>query len=307
MKIRVGILTTLLLLLLAGSASASYEVVSPEGLLGAAAVKVPGRVPLQTSVQRISPNPLDARADKPRSFYEDCMAWGNETSQPPCVYGNPGSKKTVVLFGDSRAQQYFPPLEKIALERNWRLVVLVRGNCFPAMVYGYEEFCDRWKRNMVRRILSQEKPQMVILGSATKRSYTLTRKGKELSREQSQPYLIRGMVRTIRTMKSIGAKVVVLRDQSMAPTPPAPCIAENPDNLGLCAFQPRDRRSRAFEMRAARETGVRIVDPQPLFCSLWTCPAVIGDVVVFLDNYHLTATYAATMKPWLEGQIPNIP
>lgn len=35
-------------------------------------------------------------------------------------------------------------------------------------------------------------------------------------------------------------------------------------------------------------------------CRTQRCPAVIGDVPVYLDGSHLTATFNATLAPYLE-------
>ena len=35
-------------------------------------------------------------------------------------------------------------------------------------------------------------------------------------------------------------------------------------------------------------------------------PPVIGDVLVLLDTYHLSATYAATLARWLERRLPRV-
>ena len=60
-------------------------------------------------------------------------------------------------------------------------------------------------------------------------------------------------------------------------------------------------------MRAAtRVAGAYPIDPTPLLCREDVCPAVIGDVVVYGQTTHLTATYAKTMTPWLDAQLPPV-
>jgi hypothetical protein len=47
---------------------------------------------------------------------------------------------------------------------------------------------------------------------------------------------------------------------------------------------------------AARQTpDVTAVDITPYFCDSTFCHAVIGGVVVYFDDHHLTATYAMTL------------
>lgn len=38
-------------------------------------------------------------------------------------------------------------------------------------------------------------------------------------------------------------------------------------------------------------------------CPDGTCPAVIGNILTFRDHSHLTATYAATLAPYVEEEV----
>jgi hypothetical protein len=58
--------------------------------------------------------------------------------------------------------------------------------------------------------------------------------------------------------------------------------------------------------RAAEEVGgVRLIDPTSEVCLEKTCPAVIGDVLVYRNGAHLTATYVRTLTPWLAEHLPE--
>lgn len=290
---------------MASNRNFQYEVVPKEDVRGAAAVRSPGKIPLQKKITKVSPDPALADKDYGQLFFDDCMAWDEEITQPECTYGNKDSDKKVLLFGDSRAMLYFPAIHKIAKKRDWRLVGLIRGNCTPAMV-TYEEFCDRWRRNMLTRIFQKEKPGMAIVSTATKNMYSVTVEGRKLSRKASQPYLIEGMVKTINTLRSLGTRVIILRDHTGSPFKASKCVARNPRNIKRCAFRPIDRSEKAFELAAARQTGTQVIDVQPMFCRPTICPAVIGDVPVYLDRYHITATYSETLAPWLARKIPDV-
>jgi hypothetical protein len=50
---------------------------------------------------------------------------------------------------------------------------------------------------------------------------------------------------------------------------------------------------------------VGLIDPTPVVCLEKTCPAVIGDVLVYRNGAHLTATYVRTLTPWLDKQLPE--
>lgn len=301
-KTAISLGAALLCLVLADGANA-FKVVGPGEVPGAEVVKKAWQVPFQKRVKVLSPSPKKASRDYAKSRGEGCMAWGETIIHPPCEYGKKDSDRTMVLFGDSRAQQYFAPIEKIARERGMRLVVMIRSNCFPAFVFSYERFCDSWRRQSLRRIIRREKPELVVIGSATKELYSLTKDGRKLSRDESQPFLVEGMARTIKLLEKAGSKVVIIRDQTFSPDDVPGCVKDNADDLSPCGFKPTSRLSRAFELEAARQTGARIIDPQSRFCSKSICPPVIGNSLVYLDSYHITSSFALTLTDWFRHRL----
>ena len=48
---------------------------------------------------------------------------------------------------------------------------------------------------------------------------------------------------------------------------------------------------------------VRFLDLADRVCGPDLCPAVIGNVLVYLDDNHLTASYSASMAPVVEGDV----
>jgi hypothetical protein len=109
---------------------------APESqVAGAAALQ--GDRSLQRSAKAVNPTPREAetKEHRPQMYADGCHLNPSETETPECVYGNLSSKTTVVLFGDSHAMQWFPTLNEIAKERNWRLVGLTKAACPPAEVH----------------------------------------------------------------------------------------------------------------------------------------------------------------------------
>jgi hypothetical protein len=41
----------------------------------------------------------------------------------------------------------------------------------------------------------------------------------------------------------------------------------------------------------------------PFFCDARRCPSVIGGVMVYRDHTHLTATYVATLAPYISREV----
>jgi hypothetical protein len=40
------------------------------------------------------------------------------------------------------------------------------------------------------------------------------------------------------------------------------------------------------------------LDPDDLVCSYDPCPVIVGDVLMWRDRSHLTATFARQLAPW---------
>lgn len=258
----------------------------------------------QEKAKKIKPTPLNAREDRGRMYEEGCLVQGETTESGDCSFGRKEGKKTVVLIGDSHALQYFPAMERIADERDWRLVGLSRGNCLIADM-EYRKYCDRWRANTLDRV-DRIKPELVVLSTSTLDRFRAKEDGEEMSRKDSQPHLVDGLTRTLKRLKKTGAKVAVIRDQARAPFLPHECVAENPDHLRKCDFEPKRRDEWAFDRDAAKRVNVKLIDPMPMLCRDGRCPSVIGDALVYRDTYHLSATFARTLAPWLKKQLPSI-
>jgi len=288
------------------AAQPTLEEAPAAAVAGAAAVRRDD-LTIQQRVGRIRPTPRDAKDDKGRMFADGCLTERSRTTSRRCVYGVEGASTTVVLFGDSHAMQWFPAVERIALERGWRLVGLTRAGC-PVADVDYLDGCDAWREHTLRRIEREERPALVITSSSTADRIRVRRDGERLSRADSQPLLIAGYARTLRRLRRTGAEVVVLRDQIKTSFDPPDCVAAHPRSLERCAFERRRIAGNGFDAAGARRVrGVRLLDPLNVLCRADRCPSVIGDALVYRDEYHLTATFAATLAPWLEKRLPLLP
>src|SRR5918995_787312 len=146
---------------------------APENQVAGAAALQNGHS-LQKSAKAVNPDPREAetKENRPQMYADGCHLNPPETEVPECVYGNPSSKTTVVLFGDSHAMQWFPALNKLAKERNWRLVGLTKAACPSAEVHIYNASlrrayreCDEWRGERAVRIVRERKPRPILTSS----------------------------------------------------------------------------------------------------------------------------------------------
>jgi hypothetical protein len=259
--------------------------------------------PQQESVEAVRPNPAAARSDKGPLWAEECVLVKDATEPPNCSTGRGDAKATVVLFGDSHALQWSPALLRVAEKKDWRVVSMVKAGCVIAQV-SYERSCDVWRFKAMRRIVRQVQPDLVVVSSSTGSRYEIVHEGKRLSREESQPHLVSGFALTLQRLKQAGAEVAVIRDQQLAPFSPPDCVSDHHDELNRCAFPSRRSRAEAFDAFGAARAGARLIDPVRVLCPRRRCRSVIGNVLVYRDSYHLSATFARTLAPWLERELP---
>ena len=278
-------------------------------MLGAQAVERGQK--LQRQAKEVRPNPRDAEDDRGEAFDDGCHLKETSLIESPesrCVFGDPAAENTVVTIGDSHGLMYAPPVIALARQHDWRAINMTRAGCTVAEV-EYRSECDDWRENTLSRI-EELRPSLVIISNGTDDGdrYAVTADGRQLDRDQSEPYLEQGFAKTLRRIKRTGAKVAVIRDIPHAPDDVLDCVAENPNDLEPCAYRPHRSAERAYDAHAARRVaGVTLIDPLPLICPDGLCPAVIGDALVYRNGYHLSATFAATMAPWLERKLPALP
>jgi hypothetical protein len=269
---------------------------------------------IQQTADKLRPNPRDADGDQPQ-MYGGCFVGHEGLDSPSCVYGDKRSKRTVVLFGDSHAMMWGPAMDVAAKRRGWRLVTLAKQGCTIAMapIYNgplgreYDE-CDTWRERTLRRIVRKEKPRLIVTDSVSRYEYMDGDQRFGPYSPESVRALTEGTAKTLRRLRGTGAPIVVMANGPTAPTNVPACVSDALHDLEKCAF-PKAGSVEGPPINkdaADRVAGVDVVDPLPVLCPGAKCPAVIGDVLVYRDNNHITATYSRTLGPWLSRQLPPL-
>jgi len=108
--------------------------------------------------------------ERPAVYDDGCHVNYGETESGDCTYGDIGSPKKVVLYGDSHAAQWFPALEQLARKNGFELISLTKSACSSVDspranqgAYKNSE-CEKWRENSIERI-QKIKPDAVILSS----------------------------------------------------------------------------------------------------------------------------------------------
>ena len=93
-----------------------------------------------------------------------------------------------------------------------------------------------------------------------------------------------------------GSSGSALVDNAQPTTDVMECITDDVETLSTCAF-PNESETTSIELASA--SGVPVLDLRPWICPTTICPVMIGDVLVYRQGSHLTATYATSLAPML--------
>jgi len=268
----------------------------------------------QRSAKAIRPNPLRAREDRSRAYYDGCLVGIEGTNSNRCLYGDPDGKRTLILFGDSHAMQYFPALEALAEARHWRLITLTKAECTPGEVrirsmVAEREYsqCDEWREETLRRIEAGDPRTATVVMSGDTVYTPYDGEGRELSGDAGAAAMESGYRSTLNRIHDAGLRTIVIKDLPASSSDVPSCVSEDPDRLDSCAFQREIDKHKEFDVRAAESApGAHLIDLTPEVCPGDLCRAVIGDALVYRDKSHLTATFARTLAPGLERELERV-
>jgi hypothetical protein len=265
------------------------------------------------SVRRIvlRMSPLAARRDVPGDA-RGCYVGYTSTAAPAgCLFGDPHGHTTVVLVGDSHAQQWFPAINRIAHNRHWRLWVWTKSACpmvdlgvHLARFQGRYPQCTAWRSAVLRRIRSLGHVDAVVVshfgGLATEMS---ARDGSLLGRRAVGPAWQRAWATTAASLSRVTSHVIVIRDVPLPSTDVPACLASHPHDARPCAFAHGPAFADADLLYTAEHAGAphtQFVDLSDVLCPDATCPVVWRDgTVIYRDSHHLTATVSRDLAPYL--------
>ncbi|HEY0000278.1 MAG TPA: SGNH hydrolase domain-containing protein [Actinoplanes sp.] len=233
---------------------------------------------------------------------EKCEAGPAADRIEPCVFGDRASSIKVVLYGDSHAGMWLPAMTAIADRRHWRLQFFGKPGC-PAVhitVWNQQESrpfveCDRFREHVAARIAA-ERPNLVVV---TNESYSQKR-GRGVLITPGEWRV--GLEKTLSTLRRSARRVVVLGDTPVLAESGPDCLAKNAHNVPACFTTRAAATARVWngaDESAAQASGAGYVSVLPWLCGL-VCTPVIGNVTVYRNRFHLTATYSRMMNGVLE-------
>jgi hypothetical protein len=262
----------------------------------------------------LTPSLVAARDDLPVIYSDGCHVDVASTAPGECVFGDRSSATTVVLFGDSHAAQWFPALERLAVEHGWRLVSMTKSACgtadatvFNGIVKRAYTECDQWRQAAIDRIAA-EKPALVVVSNS--RGYQLIVDGIATPVSKVAPDWDAALGRTLARLVPLAARIVVIGDTPRSNADPPVCLSAHLEDASACAMPYLKVVNLAYTRREAAiatAAGAGWVDPTAWICRTDRCPVVFGRFLIFRDQHHLTATYSRALAKQLYEAMGSAP
>lgn len=202
----------------------------------------------------------------------------------------------LVIIGDSHSQQWASALEPLTRERDINLAIHVMGRCdFNADLSAEPPFpeCGEWRAAM-REYLEDNPPDFVAMVGT-------------VSRINSDDNLLRpGLDETVEFLTGLGTQVIVFADNPRFDEDMFECVEDSAPDFELCD-SPGNVIMRETDLldHLDGKPGVYVADLTDAFCPDGVCRAVIGNIAVYIDNNHVTASYMRTLAPRLERALAS--
>ena len=226
-----------------------------------------------------------------------------DTKYGDCIFGDKNSDKTLFLFGDSHAAQWFPALEDIANKYGYKLYALTKSACgistvIPKMARlggkPYKSCADA--QNYVINKITEVKPDLVVLASRL-----IDENG---SRGKAW---FAGMTEQLKRIKTAAdGKVIYLGDTPYPGFEVAQCLLKNPNQVNKCNSSLKSAKQNDLSgpgAKAATDAGVVYVSLVDWFCSRKNCPATVNNILLYIDYSHITTEASKMYSPLLYKEL----
>ncbi len=248
--------------------------------------------------------------DRSDSYDDRCHNDAVDAELRTCSFGDVDGDVSIVLLGDSHALQWLPALVAAAAWEGWRVTTLTKAACPPAQVqFGRKEpgaaaSCDAWRADVLAW-LAEEPPDLLLMTGAGRVYNILGADGQALAEDDALAAWKRGLAATLRSVPGT-TRVVVLADTPLMRRNPVSCLEASPGDMSACQT-PRSVALGdwldAVEREVAGAAGAAFESLSDLVCPYDPCPVVIGDVLLWRNADHITATFAERLAPAMRALV----
>ena len=275
---------------------AQHTDLDPQAYPGAAALTAGA----EAHRTREEPSRFVAHADLPAATLDGCMSQAGETDPLACTYGDPDADRTVALIGGSHAEHWLPALDDLGQRHRFRVETLLKVGC-PAVLPPHPDAevgeCEEWTFGVVDA-LDAMRPDVVFSTSTRPRpdgpgDYT------------PDTYVALWQALADRDLPIIGVRDTPWLEDDGVQYRAADCLARRGGDAWSCGIDRATVLSDVDPARPVADTlpNVQVLDLSDAVCRTDRCRVIEGNVLIYRDSNHLTASYVRTLTPELERQL----
>ncbi|CAN5375859.1 SGNH hydrolase domain-containing protein [soil metagenome] len=255
-----------------------------------------------TEQGQVYPDPELAPDDVPQLYADECQSQVDSAEVLTCDYGDTDSDTVVAVVGDSKVGQWLPALDIVGQQEGWLVRTYTKSACMFAdaditLDGASYETCSEWNDRVLGELTGQKQPWLVITSAGRNGA------SRDGSSDGSEA-MVAGYVDHWGRLQGAGIGVIALADNAHPGTQVYTCVAEHPDDFTACDFSAGDGNG-TVPLRTATEEvpGTEFIDFNPWLCPEQKCPAVVGNVLVYRQGSHVTASYVETLAPVMRAAL----
>ncbi|MEV6276714.1 acyltransferase family protein [Nocardia sp. NPDC051832] len=251
---------------------------------------------------RLRPTVFEAQRDAPSPTFDGCITSNREVRE--CVYGDENSARTIALVGGSHSEHWLPALEVLADEHRFRIVTYLKEGCPLTLAdepsYAVAPFpeCREWSAEVLDR-LAADRPDWVFL--------TATRPRTDDGDHVPPEYLDVWTELSERSLNVLAVRDTPWPRRDGVNYRALDCLAYRGTaySCGMPRRAALDADNPALEPASAYPN-VFPFDLTDALCRPERCLAAEGNILVYRDEHHISASYARTLAPELGRQVGEI-
>ncbi|WP_343708523.1 acyltransferase family protein [Mycobacterium sp.] len=286
----------------------SVERASGKELSGLSSSDYPGARALIKHVRvptlRMRPTVLEAQTDYPPSTRDGCISDFKNTNVITCSYGDKTATRTIALAGGSHAEHWLTALDILGRRHHFKVTTYLKMGCplstekMPRVMGNNAPYpeCRDWVPKAMAAVVADH-PDFV---------FTTSTRPWNIRPGDVMPGTYVGIWQTF---SDNNIPILAMRDtpwlvKDGQPFNPSDCLAKGGDAVS-CGIKRSD-------VIADRNPTLDWVEQFPMLkpldmsnavCRADICPAVEGNVLVYHDAHHISATYMRTMTNELSRQL----